>query len=155
MTPGDLHRARELADAATQWQASTDCTDGHLVADNLAADILGCVPALLDEVERLRAELGHATAHDGDWLSKTSRAMCETILGERDALRIEVERLRARQDELLAAMVRITNETPYPDEINGWTEQRAKLIAEVGTLRAEVADLRDRLSDRPRGSDRG
>jgi hypothetical protein len=51
--------------------------------------------AALDEVARLRHELGDATAHEGDWLSKTSRLMCETVMGDRDALRAEVARLRA------------------------------------------------------------
>jgi len=47
----------------------------------------------------------------------------------------EIERLRARQQELLATIVRVTNETPYPDEIKGWEGQRAKMLAEIGTLR--------------------
>ncbi len=53
-------------------------------------------------------------------------------------------RLEARQQELLATIVRLTNETPFPDEIKGWEGQRARLVAEVGTLRSALsaADLR-------------
>lgn len=54
----------------------------------------------------------------------------------------EVRRLQTRQQELLAAMVRITNETPFPDEAANWTEQRAKLLAEIGTLKAQLAEAR-------------
>lgn len=60
-----------------------------------AVDAYRAIPELLAEVSRLREELGHATAHDGDWLSKTSRAMCDTLLGDRDALREQVRRLTA------------------------------------------------------------
>lgn len=60
-----------------------------------AVDAYRAIPELLAEVGRLREELGHATAHDGDWLSKTSRAMCETLLGDRDALREQVRHLTA------------------------------------------------------------
>lgn len=49
------------------------------------------------EIARLTEDLNHATAHEGDWLSKASRRMCETVLGERDALR---SRVRALESEL-------------------------------------------------------
>ena len=53
----------------------------------------------------------------------------------------KVAALETRQQELLQMIVRVTNETPFPDEIKGWTEQRAKLVAEIGTLRARVAEF--------------
>lgn len=53
----------------------------------------------------------------------------------------ENAQLRERQQELLATIVKLTNELPYPDEVRGWTAQRAKLVAEIGTLRAKVAQL--------------
>lgn len=62
---------------------------------------------------------------------------------ERDALKQEVERLTARNAELLAAMVRLTNELPYSDEFEGWESQRAAMLVEIGTLRAELRE-RDR-----------
>lgn len=57
----------------------------------------------------------------------------------------EVDRLKERQQQLLATIVRLTNEVPFPDEIKGWQEQRAKLIAEIGTLRAAVKTLAEDL----------
>jgi hypothetical protein len=47
------------------------------------------------ELARLSEELSHATAAEGDWLSKASRAMCSTMLGDRDALRAQVRDLEA------------------------------------------------------------
>lgn len=55
----------------------------------------------------------------------------------------QLESARRRVDELLRTCVQLTNETPFPDEIKGWQEQRAKLVAEVGSLKATVAE-RDR-----------
>lgn len=49
---------------------------------------------LLAEITRLRSDLDHATAHDGDHLSKASRRMVDTVMGDRDALRLEVAKLR-------------------------------------------------------------
>lgn len=59
--------------------------------------------AAQQECERLREEMGHATAHDGDWLSKTSRAMCETVFSERDALREKVKALAFASDANVSA----------------------------------------------------
>jgi chromosome segregation ATPase len=55
------------------------------------------IPELLAEITRLQSDLDHATSHDGDGdhLSKASRRMVDTVMGDRDALRAEVERLRA------------------------------------------------------------
>lgn len=53
----------------------------------------------------------------------------------------EIDRLRTRRDELLATIVKLTNELPFPDEVKDWTAQRAKLIAEIGTLKARVVEL--------------
>ena len=53
----------------------------------------------------------------------------------------ELDRLRARIQELLATIVRVTNETPFSDEAKDALEQRGKLIAEVGTLKAKIAAL--------------
>lgn len=67
---------------------------------------------------------------------------CESDADRRIAeLEAENERLRGRRDELLALVARISQETPLPAELEGWEGQRASLIAEVGTLRARVAEL--------------
>jgi hypothetical protein len=58
----------------------------------------------------------------------------------------EVDRLKVRQQELLATIARLTNEIPYPEEIRGWFEQRAQMIAEIGTLRSELREAHDRAA---------
>lgn len=60
---------------------------------------------------------------------------------ERDAARAESVRLQTRVDELLATCVRLTQETPFPDEFKDWQATRAAMTAEVGTLRARVAEI--------------
>ncbi len=55
----------------------------------------------------------------------------------------EVARLEARQQELLAAMVRLTNETPFADEAN----QVPTLIAKIGTLKAALREACDIADD--------
>lgn len=54
-----------------------------------------------ETIARLRSDLDHATAHDGDHLSKASRRMVETVLAVRDALRQDVARLQSEVTELL------------------------------------------------------
>jgi hypothetical protein len=53
----------------------------------------------------------------------------------------ELVRLRNRIDELLVTIVKVTNETPYPEELKGWESQRGKMIALIGTLRARITEL--------------
>lgn len=65
---------------------------------------------------------------------------------EIDELRAERDALIVRREELLRAMVRITNETPFADEAN----QVPTLIAKVGTLRTE-RDAADRSDVAARG----
>ena len=62
-------------------------------------------------------------------------AAIAALSAERDALRAEVSALKIRIDELLASFVRMTRETPYPEE----DRAASVLIAEVGTLRAQLA----------------
>ena len=45
---------------------------------------------------------------------------------------------RRRRDDLLATIVRITQETPLAEEVKEALEQRGKLLAEIGTLRQQV-----------------
>ncbi len=112
----DLDALKRIATAATQpgpW--STMTTDGETTvvdADGMWVAECGAAPLdaahiaafspdlaleLIAEIElltqlradniKLREDLDHATADDGDWLSKESRRMCETVLGDRDAAR--------------------------------------------------------------------
>ncbi len=48
---------------------------------------------------------------------------------------------RARHQAALELAARISQETPLPDEMAGWTDQRAKMIATIGTLRARIDEL--------------
>ncbi len=64
-------------------------------------------------------------------------ARCETRICATCA-----EGLRERRDELLALVAKISKESISPDEAAEMTKQIAALIAEVGTLRAEVQQER-------------
>ena len=59
---------------------------------------------------------------------------------EIEATRASLLARTARVQELLALTVRLTNEVPFPEEIAGWQDQRAKLIAEVGSLGSIVRE---------------
>ena len=50
-------------------------------------------------------------------------------------------RAEKRNTELNALVVKISQETPLSEEVAGALAQRGKLVAEVGTLRARVAEL--------------
>lgn len=55
---------------------------------------------LANQLEASLEELSHATAADGDSLSKASRAMCDTVLRQRDVLLIKVRELSAEIEAL-------------------------------------------------------
>lgn len=113
-----------------------------------------------DEIARLIAEArerkewdmqahneGRTTAADGyesadyvDGWNDALDAVAAPMADQLEAAQAEIARLRTRQAELLQTIVRVTNETPFPDEVKGWTEQRAKLVAEVGTLRSQLIE---------------
>ncbi len=78
----------------------------------------------------------------GGWIGHRdyARALVLLIPRLRDA-EDRVSALETRQQELLQTIVRLTNETPFPDEIKGREAQRAAMVAEVGSLRAKVAEL--------------
>lgn len=82
------------------------------------------------------SDCGHTPLYSEDFarggMERMPCYICELsgVSAERDALIV-------RRDELLAAMVRITRETPYPEEDGN----AAVLIAKVGTLKARVAEL--------------
>lgn len=56
--------------------------------------------------------------------------------------------LQARQQELLATIVKVSNTTPFADEAKDALEQRGKLLAEIGTLRSEVEAHRRTLDEK-------
>jgi hypothetical protein len=67
-----------------------------------------------------------------------ARSLIPALLAHVERLTKERDALAARRDELLTAMVRVTNETPFADEAKDALAQRGKLIAEIGTLKAKL-----------------
>lgn len=60
------------------------------------------------------------------------------------ALRAERDALVVRRDELLATVAKLSQTLPFPEEIENWESQRGKLVAEIGTLRADRDEWRRR-----------
>ncbi len=80
-----------------------------------------------------------------------TKALLEANAGYREALdgsrakytqaQERIAALEARQQELLQTIARVSQATPFPDEVAGWEGQRAAMIAEVGTLRSRERNL--------------
>jgi hypothetical protein len=87
--------------------------------------------------QRLKVDIGGWSALI-DLVFHTLRGVRDQ--GERDS-REEIDRLQKRMNEMHQTMVKITHETPYPEEYERSKEQIGKLTAEVGTLRARVREL--------------
>jgi hypothetical protein len=125
-----LERWRELAAKATAGPWHLDPADSHRCLDHIQG------PA--NKTVMMAAPCGYENSYfvvseeDAAFIVEARSAVPELL--------DEIDRLEARQQELLATIVRLTNETPYPEEIKGWVEQRAKLIAEIGTLKATIAE---------------
>lgn len=66
----------------------------------------------------LQAELDHATAHDGDHLSKASRRMVDMVMGDRDALRERVRSLEAKAALLIVLLGAIPDDVLTDDKIH-------------------------------------
>jgi hypothetical protein len=153
------------SDQIIEWKRSHSelCTEVFQMRHQIDAN--GAERALhLAEIARLDGELGKARGSEAANLAVWRQAHQQVddgsieqihpvLLEARRALLlsvIEIEQLRTRQAELLATIVRVTNENP--DEIKGWEAQRAAMIAEIGTLKAALAatsltdlELRTRL----------
>lgn len=71
---------------------------------------------------------------------------CATRIAE---LLAEVAALTERRDALLALIASISQSTPLPSELEGWEGQRAALVAEIGTLRAQLAASARAAGGRP------
>lgn len=115
-------------------------------------------PPDLDDLERRATRdaqrldgLHGDPARAGGWIGHRDYAQALVLLIPRlRTAESRVSALETRQQELLQTIVRVTNETPFPDEIKGWAEQRAKMTAEIGTLRALVAEF-ERTAKQPGG----
>lgn len=86
----------------------------------------------MTEAERLVRDI---VGVEGEQVQERRLSIAQTYL---DTWKNEVERLRVRQQELLATIVRLTNETPFPEELQGWESQRAAMLVEIGTLRSAL-----------------
>ena len=114
--------------APGQWAGDKEGWGYHF---EIVAYVLRDRRLLAAEVTNLQDSLKRSTE---DW---------EEQFNKREALEARVGELERRQQELLATIVKVTNETPYSDEIRGALEQRGTLLAEVGTLKARVAELEE------------
>lgn len=126
-----------------------------LAADDNDPAVMATAEPLGEAQADLWAELGLLERDaSGKVVSKAPTESIAWLRAERDNARMlafvrgeEIERLKTRRDELLATIVRISQETPLPEEVAEALNQRGALVAEVGTLRARVAELERQLKD--------
>lgn len=102
-----------------------------------------------EQLDRLEATAQRWIDTDGDMYDDDGKvsAVLEALPLLVTAVK-ERNQLRGRQQELLAAIAKISQTTPFPEELIGWEAQRAAMIAEIGTLRASLAKVtsqRDQL----------
>jgi hypothetical protein len=95
----DLASAQACVSCESSVHTPSDLEPTPL-CDLCAQRLVNDVPNLLAEIARLQFDLGHATSHEGDHLSKASRRMVDTVMGDRDALRAAVARLRTEVEQL-------------------------------------------------------
>jgi hypothetical protein len=112
--------------------ACRETLDAALAIGNHA----GC-REMLDAALEL-ADPRRLTLTDG-WTWELPDGLGGALKEHREALE-RIKTLEERRDELLALVARISQQIPLASEIEGWESQRAALIAEVGTLRARLAD---------------
>jgi hypothetical protein len=86
-------------------------------------------------------ESGYAVTAISEPTRQANRNLAEKRLRKASVMRERIAELEQRQRSHLALIVKLTNETPFADEIAGWKEQRAKMIAEIGTLKAKISEL--------------
>jgi chromosome segregation ATPase len=110
-----------------------------LTGYSAALDSLESAHRHTDALERDKREACKTEEH-----LRTDLAEAKLVIEQQDR---DLERMQSRQQELLATIVRLTNETPFPDEIKGWQDQRAKMVARIGTLESLVADLRTPMNE--------
>jgi hypothetical protein len=96
-------------------------------------------------IKELRTKLRVAEAVRDDAREASARdlELRRDALETADACREDQRALAKRRDELLATIARLSNTVPFPDEWKDWEGQRAKLVAEIGTLRSQVKFLSD------------
>lgn len=94
--------------------------------------------------DRLREELDHATAHNGG-----CRRMVNTVMVDRDALRLKNEKLQAEIDRIAAvrdrAMSGCASPTMSPAEFVEWLDDFERHASERSELRRTVDTLQAQL----------
>lgn len=141
-------RARRLAADPCRVSAELDAANAAIAGNhwtwerraNAALHELDLAIEDRNDEARLRVELVRAMAEASDVLED-----------ERDEARSERDALVVRRDALLDLVAKLTRETPYPAELDECRAARAKLIAEVGTLRAERVERERIFADRVAG----
>ena len=148
-----LAAATEQAEGfASRLYACRDCLAS--IVDLVMPEVVGWQHAeLIDGVSRLVAERDRHAADlatlrrlvdDGRQRlgadsTESLGAAADRVVERAAGLLLQVSGKQERIDELLALVAKLSRETPYADEVKGWTEQRAKMVAEIGTLKAERA----------------
>lgn len=133
LTPELLEQLELAVKESTRCEYATDCAIREMrqvvepwLYDHLAR-LFAAAPALV------------AAAKERDQLR---RQLDGSSLG---AMRRQIAHLEERQQSHLATIAKLSQTTPFAEEVAGWEGQRAKMIAEVGTLRAEISDIRGAL----------
>jgi len=75
---------------------------------------------------------------DSDQTPRVAQGL--VFLRELKQLRSEVMTLREARERYLALIAKMTRETPYPDELEECRSSQRALIAEIGTLRSQLAE---------------
>lgn len=117
---------------------------GHQLPDNTPRT----VEAIVDEVARVYLALDaheDASTPAFDEIAKLCGCPEWEYPGQvvRDVMHViaERDRLTVRRDELLQTIARLSQTVPFPEEWKNWESQRAKMLAEVGTLRHQIVEL--------------
>lgn len=111
------------------------------------ARLLSAVPALIaaaKERDQLRVQLQERAGIDAIANALHDADHLQAHIAKQEA---EIAYLEERQQSHLATIAKLSQTTPFADEIDGWEGQRAKMIAEVGTLRRETAGLSEQLAE--------
>lgn len=128
---------------------------GILAIDDVTGYAVACVSERSQEANRELAEsrlralamLRDTPDEVADRLTSLSSRLiaaskaCDALEDLNEIATRRITELEQRHQEHLKLIVKLTNETPFVDEIEGWKSQRASMIAEIGTLKARIAEL--------------
>lgn len=150
--------AADLADTAPDRTLPVEWCKGWDAALREHAEPLAeQLKAAIAEIDRLRSA-GHRAVDDWsnqreadlDEAAETYQAMVDLVAhvgNQLDDVHIknvrlqdEVAALTERQAKHLQMIASLSQSTPLQSELEGWEGQRAALLAEVGTLRAKIAE---------------